>query len=312
MALFDMGRATRRACGGIGFAIEAFPCVWQFTPSSDDELNGIQTLDTAAQSDVISAIGRLRHLRNFPPTSATLLSHSPQHSGFGTKTALLASLCRGIDSFHRLGLSSDDIRKATGRGGTSGVGIHTAFLGGVIWDGGHAQSDYRRFEPSSHVVPAAIPPLLARWEFPHQFEVLLFHMTKHRMSGAIELSFFQQTCPIDKDEVAATFLAVFHGLIPGLALPDLMLLRDALLEIHKTGFKSHELGAQPEEVRDLYNRLARWPRLAVGLSSLGPLVYAIFDRRDRDTIAAVEHASSGGMIPEFTSTVGRNQGFAIE
>lgn len=74
-------------------------------------------------------------------------------------------------------------------------------------------------------------------------------------------------------EVLETIALVTNGLAPAVATEDLDALAECLFAIHRTGFKKRELDAQTEEVREL---LAEVSALGpAGLSSLGPLVYAV-------------------------------------
>jgi beta-ribofuranosylaminobenzene 5'-phosphate synthase len=307
-----MGRGTPRACGGIGFAIQANPVRWSLEKSPVDALTGIDRLDASAKAQIASAIRELRRQTDIPATSISLLSHPDQHSGFGTKTALLTSLIEGLNLLHDLQFDPDQVRRITGRGGTSGIGIHTAFTGGLVWDGGHQQGDYPRFAPSGQLTPICLPPLIGRWDFPDAFRVVLFNSTAPgRLGGTEEAEFFERVCPVSKAETLAAFGGVFHGFIPGVVTRDIDLLREGLIEIHRTGFKRYELEIQESNVRDLYQKLASRKRVGVGLSSLGPLIYAIVLETDVETMRWIEASRQEGQLPPFEITSGRNYGFAI-
>ena len=69
--------------------------------------------------------------------------------------------------------------------------------------------------------------------------------------------------------------AVYHGIVPAIAEGDLGSLRAAMREIHQTGFKRREVDGQSHVVCGLLDQLHTDLKLAAGMSSLGPLVYAI-------------------------------------
>lgn len=163
----------------------------------------------------------------------------------------------------------------SGRGGTSGVGVNTVFAGGFVVDGGHGTNRKLRYGPSSTVRAARVPPVLVRLRFPDAWRVHLFLPKGYRYSGEREARFFEQNAPIGVQEVYEVLAAVYHGVVPAIAEGDLELLRMAVREVHRTGFKRRELDGQRPEVRDLVEELQEGLKLAAGMSSLGPLVYAI-------------------------------------
>ena len=60
-----------------------------------------------------------------------------------------------------------------------------------------------------------------------------------------------------------------------MAQADHGLLKEALVEVHQIGFKKRELEAQGHDIGEILAVLNRDTQLAAGMSSMGPLVYAI-------------------------------------
>ncbi|RAI41200.1 beta-ribofuranosylaminobenzene 5'-phosphate synthase family protein [Rhodoplanes roseus] len=312
ITLLDMGRCTARACGGVGFAIAANRTEWQFSAAKSTSLDGIDVLDKAAQIEISQLISAIMIERKLPCTAIKLIRAPRQHFGFGAKTALLTSLLYGLFEHHMCAPSLDEVRALSGRGGTSGIGLHAMFLGGIIWDGGHLQSAYPEFAPSSARAPCSPPILCSRWPFPEELEVLLFNGDGSRVSGKDELRLFSNSCPVPQDEVARTFFAVFHGVIPSFLSSDLPGLRASLAEVHGCGFKARELHAQAPKVKLTYRRLTEIVGVAPGLSSVGPLVYAVLRKDDRNTLAALQDCARRNELPAFEIAQADNVGIVTE
>ena len=79
-------------------------------------------------------------------------------------------------------------------------------------------------------------------------------------------------------ESLQTLGSVYHGVAPAILEGDLPALGYALRQIHAVGFKRREIAQQSDEVRTLLSQLQANRAVAAGMSSLGPLVYAITER----------------------------------
>jgi beta-RFAP synthase len=88
-----------------------------------------------------------------------------------------------------------------------------------------------------------------------------------------EIDLFRMQAPIDAAEVLSALALLYHGIVPGFLGNDVPLLRGALHAFHQTGFKRRELESQTEETRTALTELERIEGCAVGMSSVGPLLY---------------------------------------
>jgi predicted sugar kinase len=105
--------------------------------------------------------------------------------------------------------------------------------------------------------------------------------------------------------------AVHHGLVPAVAHADLALLKNSLADIHATGFKQKELAAQASDVRNLFHRLNACDEAAVGMSSMGPLLYAV-THRSSASIAELLAVDSGIARQAYLGAFdGRNIGYEV-
>ena len=274
MTLIDLAGATHRRFGGAGFAVEALPAIVHGALAKRTELAGVAGFDARDRRDLgahlermASALGREFYVE--------VISAMPQHVGLGSKTALLMATGIVCNNLAGRPIGETQLLLRSGRGGTSGVGVNTVFVGGFVVDGGHRTKGEPRYGPSSAERATRVPPAVVRLRFPDAWRVHLFLPKGYRYFGQREARFFQQNAPIGVQEVYEVLAAVYHGVVPAIAEADLELLRIAVQDLHRTGFKRRELDGQRREVRDLVEELQNGLKLAAGMSSLGPLVYAI-------------------------------------
>jgi beta-ribofuranosylaminobenzene 5'-phosphate synthase len=288
-SLLDLGNATGRRYGGGGFSIDGNSTEVSAILTRADEVEGFDLIDDDARRDVDRVLSAFRSSRaDLPPIRVSIRRVPPQHVGFGSKTALLLAVLSAANLETAAGLTQVQLQRLSGRGGTSGVGINLFFEGGFVCDLGHRNRDDRSFQPSSFSNTAEIPPIACRLNFPEIWRVSLILPPGKRLAGASEGSFFRESTPLARNEVLEAIAAMYHGVLPAVITADPELLGLALGKLHKTGFKRLELEAQSEEVKQTYYRLSVIKGVAIGLSSLGPLLYAVTHADDSEAIGSVE------------------------
>lgn len=310
MGLVDLAGVSARTFCGLGFSISGPPTIWRVEDAPITLLSGISHLDKFALNELNQTAEDLA-TRAKGGFSAHLECNPLQHVGFGTKTSLLLSLIAAIDRLKEMNLTDDQIKKLSGRGGASGVGINLFFTGGVVWDGGHPKQSTLQFTPSSVSAPAEPPPMLARWLFPERWSIALILPDATTFSGDQEVGFFQATTPLPDDQALLTMSSVYHGVVPAFVTADIQLMKTALEEIHAIGFKGEELRAQSNRTKDVFRELQALPGIAVGMSSLGPLIYCIFNR-DTDGQSLLERTSNYLGLNYLGTFSGCNTGFRID
>src|ERR1043166_7966777 len=137
ISLADMGNASARAFGGVGFSIDQPSTVLQFDKCDCVQIQGLENLDREGISDVHELFDRLKPALGEIGVRVIIRSVPPQHVGFGSKTSLLLGLTAGVNALTAYNWSQQEMQRLSGRGGASGVGIHAFFTGGVVWDAGH-------------------------------------------------------------------------------------------------------------------------------------------------------------------------------
>ncbi|MEO8378105.1 MAG: beta-ribofuranosylaminobenzene 5'-phosphate synthase family protein [Acidobacteriota bacterium] len=273
ITLIDTGIATARVFGGAGFAIAGADVVIEAFTQKRLIVENIAGVD---QSFVEAVATVARTAAGRRAVGIRILSAPPQHVGFGTKTSGL--LGAALATRAALGLSHEtaDLQALTGRGGASGIGINSFFVGGLIVDGGHKRAGQDPL-PSSAVTPIGVPPVFSRCDIPPEWRIMLVLAKGIHRSGEREKLFFRANTPVPKSEVLITLAAVYHGVLPAVVERSIDGLASALAIIHSCGFKQRELKSQTPNIQTLYSQLSAIRGCAVGMSSMGPLLYVVGD-----------------------------------
>jgi beta-ribofuranosylaminobenzene 5'-phosphate synthase len=239
VSLADMGFASLRAFGGVGFAIERPLTVFQFERCDGIQIRGLEVLDEEGRADLTQVIERIRCDRRDLGFRAVLREAPPQHVGFGSKTALALALIAGVNAFRSIGWSVEQMQRLSARGAASGIGIHSFFTGGVIWDAGHRGDAATRLLPSGSTIATGIPPLMTRIPFPDAWGVMVVLPVEGPMTRQEEMKFFVENAPVPTSEALSTMAALYHGVLPAFLLEDYSALAAALAEVHRLGFKAN-------------------------------------------------------------------------
>jgi beta-ribofuranosylaminobenzene 5'-phosphate synthase len=240
----------------------------------------------------------------------TILRHAPQHCGFGSRTSLALSLIVGVNHLCGMGLSRHEMQTLSGRGAASGVGIHAFFEGGVICDGGHQRLSARELLPSSARLASEVPPLLSRLQFPSHWAVILLLGTAPGLSGDGEVAFFREHAPTERQDALETIVSLHHGILPAFATADYSALACALAAVHSRGFKMRELMRCDKPTVRCFEALSA-RGLPTGVSSVGPLLYVIVDKGDRDTADQVRREATKSGLAILGTAAGWNAGYQI-
>lgn len=307
--LFDLGNATSRRNGGAGFTLAGLPTVVEALQSNRVEVSYSAIVDQPARMALANALKRLSKIRPSAVAELRVVEVSRQHVGLGSKTALILGALKAIDLACDLRLNQHDIQVLSGRGGTSGIGINAFFNGGFVIDGGHSCEGHSSFLPSRFRRRFDIPPVIHSASIPGNWRFHLLLPSGKYVHGSEEYDFFQKNTPIPALEVFRTIALAYHGLAPAVATNDLRLLRDTLISLHRVGFKRRELKGQSASVNMVVRRLRQRDDCAVGLSSMGPLVYAVAEADNRYFTRFVESLCHDGAVEMLGSFTGRNLGY---
>jgi beta-ribofuranosylaminobenzene 5'-phosphate synthase len=310
VSLADMGFASPRAFGGIGFSIEQPVTVFHFERCGSVQIDGLEALDEEGRADLAQVIERMTNEQGDLRFRAVLREAPPQHVGFGSKTAISLALIAGVNAFRSIGWSVEQMQRLSGRGAASGVGIHSFFTGGVVWDAGHRVDTTRQLLPSGSTTRTGIPPLAARVPFPDAWRVMLVLPDEREMTGQQEIKFFVENAPVPKVEALSTMAALYHGVLPALLLGDYRALASALAEVHRLGFKARELNRWSPQLQMALAALFEGG-FSAGLSSVGPLIYVILPDDDPITVYNARAICTGLTTRMLTVVRGWNSGYEV-
>lgn len=311
ITLIDLAGVTHRRYGGVGFALDAFPIEVRALVAVNNEVNFECIIEARDRADVWALLERLSSKLSYK-FCIQVLSLPPPHVGFGSKTALLLAIATSCSALHGSPLTTTDLLKLSGRGGASGIGVNTFFVGGVVVDLGHPESANTPFTPSSSTQPALAPPIGVRLPFPQHWEIHLLLPKGYKYSAGSEVTFFQRNTPIPSEEALRVLAAVYHGVVPAFLEEDHQLLKRALMDVHAEGFKKREVDRQHPVVHELLQLLASYEYIAAGMSSMGPLLYAIVPKEKSTAMIRIfEDIQLNGCGSYLGHCEGRNSGHIV-
>lgn len=148
-----------RKFGSIGLSLSAPHLV--LTASRADKLQIAGGIDSKGATRANNIAQQL--IKNLNLTGSVALNIQqviPEHAGLGSGTQLVLAIGAAISKLYHLDLTTSQIAMLTGRGNRSGIGIAAFDLGGLLIDGGRKAI-------------GNVPPLLARYDFPKSWRVLL-------------------------------------------------------------------------------------------------------------------------------------------
>ncbi len=285
IGLLDLHGGLGRVDGGAGFALDAPSTVVEVEggPSRVAAAPGVHPEVLRHAQEAAARFSRKFRVRG----SVRVLRGCEPHVGLGSGTQAALAVAWGLNELHGLGLSVPRAAEVAGRGGTSGIGVGAFESGGFLVDGGHSRRVKRGFFPSA--ASRAPPPLVvARHEMPG-WPVVLACPALHRVHGPEEVERFRRLCPIPAREVEEASRLVLVGLLPAVIEEDVGAFGDAINRMQQTGFKKREVALQGPRMEALLRAARRAGAAGAGMSSFGPLVYAL-GRRPRELRKALQGA----------------------
>ena len=229
MSLFDMNGSYKRIDGGIGLALQDPQFVLEceetekgVTFDFDSKLNDEEAIAECTEKIPAAAQRTIEHFSIDTGFHFTVHSTYHPHSGLGSGTQIALATAKLItETVGISGVEGKELSTIVGRGGTSGIGTYVNELGGLIVDGGHSLVEKPGFLPSG-ASKASPPPLIARYEFPEEWDILVaMPDIDYYVNGQQEVNIFQTYCPIPKDEVEKVSHIVLMNLLPFLLEKDI-------------------------------------------------------------------------------------------
>ncbi|MEN6342782.1 MAG: beta-ribofuranosylaminobenzene 5'-phosphate synthase [Methanospirillum sp.] len=309
LGLIDLHGGIGRIDGGIGITLMDPTLVLEAARSSTLTITGGGEEVRARVRDAARRV--LDHLGGRGGAAIRIRKSISRHVGLGSGTQAALAAGAAISRLYGSTLTTRELARIVGRGGTSGIGTAAFESGGLVLDGGHSfgpfaeKREYRPSAASGGVPPA---PVTARLPFPDDWRIVLAIPRGGRtVGGAREVDLFREHCPVPIDEVRQICHEVVMRLLPGVAGHDLEVFATAVNDLQGLGFKRVEVDLQEPVVRDLIAGLREAGAACAGLSSFGPTVYAVTDGDPGGIVRAAKAllVDGGG---EIIVTRGRNYG----
>ncbi|VGO12253.1 hypothetical protein PDESU_00804 [Pontiella desulfatans] len=312
LSLIGMGHAGYRVNGGIGFALNAPSLDIQFSISSEP---GIDIQDVrefpfeTIQIQQLQALlgGFISNNKIAQGVRIHVGGSTPTHGGFGSSTAIRLACLEGMSHLFNLEASREELVVASGRGGTSGIGINTYFDGGFVFDVGHA-AEGSDFAPSHS--RTGHDPSLALIQMPMpQWEIGVCIPRQIPLKTQLEEQhFFRSHCPLPACDIHEILYHSVYGITASVKERDFGRFCGAVRALQRTAWKKGERTLYGERLQQVEDAIYDAGALAVGMSSLGPGLFFLGD----DVPTKIEALRKQLPTCEWLSTSVRNSGREVE
>jgi beta-ribofuranosylaminobenzene 5'-phosphate synthase len=313
ITLLDMNGSLGRVDGGIGIALDDPSVLLEAQAGPSVEVRGCDRRTAVLVRDTAEQV--LARIHAGAGVSLTVREHFPVHIGLGGGSQLALATARACCELYGKTMTTGELARMIGRGGTSGIGTAAFEHGGFILDGGHRFGpgcEKTGFAPSSASIGVQPPPVLMHHDFPRDWRILLaIPALPEGASGTREAEIFRTCCPVPLGEVRTLCHEVLMRMLPGIAEQDLDRFGTSVNTIQTLGFKKVELSFQPREVTGLLDTMRAAGAAGAGMSSFGPTLYAIGDTGMQEIERAAQSFMQeiGGGATLVTSA--RNSGAAV-
>lgn len=290
LTLLAMHAGGYRINGGIGFAIDAPACKLAFFGAPEFAINDQRTdpLSASELGRLTSALNAEQKRRGF--TTALVISIDGKmrtHFGFGSGTAIRLACLEALYRLNDSVPTPAELVAASGRGGTSGIGIHTYFSGGCVFDLGR-KTENELHAPSHQVAASRHPLVLDHLPMPEWDIGICIPLGISHKSEAEEQAFFQRTCPLPAEAVYETLHHSLFGLYAAIREVDRTTFCQALRAIQECAWKKAERLQYGAALIEIERALYECGAEAVGMTSLGPSLFFLANDV-ADVIAQMRH-----------------------
>jgi beta-ribofuranosylaminobenzene 5'-phosphate synthase len=277
LTLVELGQRGYRRNGGIGFALNTPSRYLEFEPAPECDVAALSNLGfTANETDAIRAIlDSIRKDKSFRHSIRILVAGgSGRHIGTGSGTGVTLACIEGLLQVNDARTDSEELIRLSGRGGTSGIGIHTYFAGGFVLDVGR-KYDANPIESSDDVsAPTSVPKLLARATMP-DWPMGILTPACQPLAIEQERAVFAslETQPLENSAVHEVAYHSVFGIAAAVSDADYESFCDAVNAIQKTAWKQREIQAYGQVVARTISRMRVLGCDCVALSSMGPTLF---------------------------------------
>lgn len=267
-----------RINGGIGFAMNG--------PQATIEARPAACIDIEDQRRFPMTAAELRQLGEALTAFAKIYSDNlgarisvygemRTHVGMGSASAIRLGVLEALALANGRDVTRDALITASGRGGTSGIGINTYFDGGLVCDLGRAGND-GGFLPSSQATggrPLTLPSL----EMPNWPILLCIPRAIAPKTQEEEVAFFKRTTPLPASTSYQTSYVALFELYAAAAEADFDRFCCGVEHMQDMAWKRAERAAYGQPLSEISSQLIAAGGRCVGMSSLGPMLFCLFE-----------------------------------
>lgn len=267
-----------RQNGGFGFVIEEPSLNIRGEQSQSFEIidHRVRGFCMDEKQRLLNVLEQTADQKKFPKKCTIEISGDvASHMGFGTGTAIRLASLELLYLINNSEYTEQEIINASGRGGTSGIGIHTYFNGGYVFDIGRSDQG-GNFAPSCAMEKNSSSPLVLMHGAMPEWEIGLC-IPKHIQSKSEEeeKSFFSQICPIEPSESYEALYHIIYGVLGGIKEEDRATFGKAIKNIQSCRWKSAERQLYNGQIERIEQALYDAGADSVGMSSLGASLFFI-------------------------------------
>lgn len=278
ISLIGMNYDGYRLNGGIGFSMEAPTLDMCFEPSDSVEIiDQRKTGFTHNELDKLKLYFRdVVNKEQFGNGIQCVIQDGmiQSHVGLGSSSMAYISCAEALLILNHRDYTADDVIGLSGRGGTSGIGIHAYFMGGFIFDTGVVNLKQKPLAPSSSFVGQIVhkPLLLKQFKLPKWDLGVCIPPIGHKSEDE-ERAFFQDNCPIEKDAAEKILYESVYGVTSSLMENDFQVFCKSINAIQHTKWKMLERSLYGDDLFKVEATIKDEGAECVGMSSLGPMLY---------------------------------------
>ena len=307
ISLISMHADGYRVNGGIGFALEEPKGILKCEVSKTFEFNDTRNLPLS-----YSELEQIHRTVEETKSSLSLTNNISvsleggmlTHFGMGSGTAIRLGCLEALLILNKKVYQTNDLISYSQRGGTSGIGIHTYFSGGFVFDIG-IKNQGKEFLPSSRAQNPLPPLVLQRIDMPHWSVGLCLPKTLKKKTQEEEIQFFRKTCPISPQESYKVLYDSLFGTYASLRENDFESFVKSIREIQACAWKDKERSEHGEGLIELERSLYDLGASCVGMSSLGPLLFFFGPNHKIESIKNGMRDEDCDLIFTLASNVGR-------
>lgn len=313
MSLIDLNGSENRIDGGVGLTLDEPSLLLECIPNNKETTvtcaKNIPQIQEYADKILKSYQMMCNYLKIDTTYTFNIKKIYPIHHGLGLGTRLALATAKLIAKMNNINISTYELACIINRGGTSGIGVYSFSQGGFIIDGGHKKDVKSNFLPSSSS-KVAPPPLIARYEFPTKWKIILA-TPKSDMgaNGSNEVDIFQKYTPIPKKDVNEICYQILMNLMPSIVEYDLDSFAKSINKIQTLGFKKIERNLQDIQLKEVIDTMQN-QGCAAGMSSFGPTCFGITDTNTKSIKRQLKNIM--GEDADIIITKAKNKGYEIK